>query len=82
MGYFADPEVKGIFARGGWGSARVLPHLDYEVIGANPKVLLGYSDATALLTGVHAKDRPRRDAWPRSREPLLNGTLPPHPDGR
>ena len=55
MGFFADPEVKGIFARGGWGSARVLPHLDYDVIEANPKVLLGYSDATALLTGVHAK---------------------------
>ena len=55
MEFFADPEVKGIFARGGWGSARVLPHLDYDVIGANPKVLLGYSDATALLTGVHAK---------------------------
>ena len=55
MEFFADPEVKGIFARGGWGSARVLPHLDYEVIRANPKVLLGYSDATALLMGVHAK---------------------------
>ena len=55
MEFFADPEVKGIFARGGWGSARVLPHLDYGVIRANPKVLLGYSDATALLTGVHAK---------------------------
>ena len=55
MEFFADPEVKGIFARGGWGSARVLPLLDYDVIRANPKVLLGYSDATALLTGVHAK---------------------------
>lgn len=52
MEFFADPEVKGIFARGGWGSARVLPHLDYDVIEANPKVLLGYSDATALLMGV------------------------------
>ena len=55
MEFFADPEVKGIFARGRWGSARVLPHLDYDVTGANPKVLLGYSDATALLNGVHAK---------------------------
>ncbi len=55
MGFFADPEVKGIFARGGWGAARVLPHLDYDLIRRNPKVLLGYSDATALLTGVHAK---------------------------
>ena len=55
MEFFADPEVKGIFARGGWGSARVLPLLDYDVIRANPKVLLGYSDATALLMGVHAQ---------------------------
>lgn len=55
MEFFADPDVKGIFARGGWGSARVLPLLDYDLIRANPKVLLGYSDATALLTGVHAK---------------------------
>lgn len=55
MGFFEDPGVRGIFARGGWGSARVLPLLDYDVIRANPKVLLGYSDATALITGVHAK---------------------------
>lgn len=52
---FADPSIRMIFARGGWGSARLLPLLDYEVIAANPKVLLGYSDATALITGVHAK---------------------------
>ena len=55
MGFFADPEVNGVFARGGWGSARLLPLLDYELIRANPKILLGYSDATALLTAVHAK---------------------------
>ncbi|RLA34394.1 MAG: LD-carboxypeptidase [Gammaproteobacteria bacterium] len=52
---FRDPDIKMIFARGGWGSARVLPLLDYDAIRGNPKVLLGYSDATALLTGVHAK---------------------------
>jgi muramoyltetrapeptide carboxypeptidase len=52
---FRDSSVRMIFARGGWGSARVLPLLDYEAIRSNPKVLLGYSDATALLTGVHAK---------------------------
>ena len=52
---FRDPDIKMIFARGGWGSARVLPLLDYDAIGRNPKVLLGYSDATALLTGIHAK---------------------------
>jgi muramoyltetrapeptide carboxypeptidase len=53
---FADREVKGILAvRGGWGSARLLPYLDFEVIRRNPKVLLGYSDLTALLNAVHAR---------------------------
>ena len=54
-GFFANPDVRMIFARGGWGSARVLPLLDYELIRNNPKVLLGYSDATALLTAVHQR---------------------------
>ena len=46
---FADPEVKGIFClRGGYGSCRILPLLDYAAIRANPKVFLGYSDITAL----------------------------------
>ncbi|MEM9803620.1 MAG: LD-carboxypeptidase [Planctomycetota bacterium] len=55
MEFFSDESIRGIWARGGWGSARVLPHLDYDVIKANPKVLVGYSDTTALLSGVHRK---------------------------
>jgi muramoyltetrapeptide carboxypeptidase len=47
--FFADSSISGVFcARGGYGSLRVLPHLDYELIKANPKPLCGYSDATAL----------------------------------
>ena len=53
--FFKDPEIKMIFARGGWGAPRLLPLLDYDMIGENPKVLLGYSDATALITAVHVK---------------------------
>jgi len=53
--FFGDPDIRMIFARGGWGSARVLPLLDYGVIAANPKILLGYSDATALISGVHTR---------------------------
>ena len=53
--FFAEPAVRMIFARGGWGSPRLLPLLDYDMIRQNPKVLLGYSDATALITGVHVK---------------------------
>lgn len=53
--FFEDPSIKMIFARGGWGAPRILPLLDYDMIRANPKVLLGYSDATALLHAVHTK---------------------------
>ena len=53
--FFRDESIRLIFARGGWGSARVLPLLDYEAIAANPKVLLGYSDATALINGVYTQ---------------------------
>jgi muramoyltetrapeptide carboxypeptidase len=53
---FADPRVQAIVAvRGGWGSARLLPHLDYETIRRHPKVLMGFSDVGALLLGVHAR---------------------------
>ncbi len=46
---YADPEVKAVFAaRGGWGSARLLPFLDFRTIRANPKLLIGFSDITAL----------------------------------
>jgi len=53
--FFREPSVRMIFARGGWGSPRLLPLLDYGMIRDNPKVLLGYSDATALIAAVHAK---------------------------
>ena len=46
---FADPEIDGILCtRGGWGSAELLPHLDAELVRANPKVFVGYSDHTSL----------------------------------
>ncbi len=52
---FRDPTVKLIYARGGWGSTRLLPLLDYDAIRANPKIVLGYSDVTGILLGIHAK---------------------------
>ena len=53
---FADPSVTMIMAmHGGWGCARILPLLDYDLIRRNPKLLIGYSDITALLLGIHAK---------------------------
>jgi muramoyltetrapeptide carboxypeptidase len=53
---FADNSVRAIFAvRGGWGSARILPHLDWKTIRANPKLLIGFSDITALHMAIAAR---------------------------
>lgn len=53
---FADPEIKGIVTvRGGWGCARLLPLINFENIRKNPKILVGYSDVTALLLSIFAK---------------------------
>lgn len=50
---FADPEVKGIWcARGGYGCGRLLPLIDYKLIRRNPKILIGYSDITALAIAI------------------------------
>lgn len=49
MQAFADPDIKGVFACiGGDESIRMLPYIDFDVIRANPKVVLGYSDTTSL----------------------------------
>lgn len=46
---FADDEVDAIVCvRGGYGTMRLLDLLDYDVIRANPKIFVGYSDITAL----------------------------------
>ena len=56
MAMFTDPSVKAVLpVRGGWGCARILPHLDFDAIRRNPKVLMGYSDLTALLLAIHAR---------------------------
>jgi len=53
---FATPRVKGILsAIGGYNSNQLLRYLDYELIEANPKVLCGFSDITALGTAIYAK---------------------------
>ena len=47
--FFSDPDVAGIVClKGGYGTLRILDALDYESIGRNPKVFVGYSDITCL----------------------------------
>ena len=46
---FADRGIQGIIcARGGYGSTRVLPHLDWDVVRRHPKIFVGFSDITVL----------------------------------
>lgn len=53
---FADKEVKAIIAvRGGYGTPRLLPLLNYPMIKRNPKILVGYSDLTALQLAIYRK---------------------------
>ena len=53
-GMFADPGVKAIWAiRGGSGAMQLLPHLDYGLMRRHPKILVGYSDITALHLAIH-----------------------------
>jgi len=48
-GAFLDNEVKAIIcARGGYGSIRLIKHIDFNIIRRNPKIFCGYSDITAL----------------------------------
>ena len=51
---FQRPDIRAILcARGGYGCNYLLPHLDLELIQRNPKIFMGYSDITALLTYIH-----------------------------
>ena len=46
-----DPSVAALMAsRGGYGSAQILPWLEREVLRATPKLFIGYSDPTAVLS--------------------------------
>ncbi len=50
---FSRKDVNAIVAaRGGYGCTRILPMIDYKTIKNNPKILIGYSDITALLYGI------------------------------
>jgi muramoyltetrapeptide carboxypeptidase len=46
---FADPEVAAVVPlAGGHSAAQILPHLDFELIAANPKPFVAFSELTVL----------------------------------
>jgi muramoyltetrapeptide carboxypeptidase len=53
---FADDSIDAILTlRGGWGVARMLPLLDYELIRRYPKIVMGFSDITSLLIALYVR---------------------------
>jgi len=51
---FLDNSVQAILTiRGGYGSGRLLDQIDYDLIQQHPKILMGYSDITALHLALH-----------------------------
>ena len=58
MNFFYSPEIDCVLCgRGGFGSMRILNLLNYEDIRCNPKILLGFSDITALINAIYVKSR-------------------------
>lgn len=56
MHMFENKNIDGIVCvRGGYGTIRTLDLLDYELICQNPKVVMGYSDITALVNAIYQK---------------------------
>jgi muramoyltetrapeptide carboxypeptidase len=51
-----DPDIKALMcSRGGYGAMRILDLLDYQEIKRNPKLVMGFSDITALLLALWKK---------------------------
>ncbi|HLC83512.1 MAG TPA: LD-carboxypeptidase [Bacteroidia bacterium] len=54
--FFLDKNVNAIFCmKGGWGCARILDKLNFEMIKNNPKIIMGFSDITSLLIAINSK---------------------------
>ncbi|MBN2974587.1 S66 peptidase family protein [Pseudomonas lactucae] len=68
---FANPDIDAIFClRGGYGTPRLLDALDFELIRANPKPFVGYSDITALHLAIN-----RYAGFVTFHGPMLNADL-------
>lgn len=53
---FSNKDINAIWcARGGYGCSRLLPNINYNLIKKNPKILIGFSDITALVNAIYLK---------------------------
>lgn len=53
---FTSEDINGIFClRGGYGTTRILPMIDFDMIRENPKIFIGYSDISSLHFNINQK---------------------------
>lgn len=53
---FRNDSVDAVFVtQGGYGSAKMMQYLDFDLVENNPKIFIGYSDITALHLSIHKK---------------------------
>ncbi|MFQ5444865.1 MAG: LD-carboxypeptidase, partial [Nitrospinales bacterium] len=53
---FSNPAINAIIcARGGFGAMKILPMLDYTSILQHPKIFIGFSDISALLSALYTR---------------------------
>ncbi len=77
MSMFQRPDVDAIFCvRGGYGTPRLLRLLDYDLIRRHPKILLGYSDITALQLAIFRRTGLVTFSGPMVAVEMANGILP------
>src|SRR3954470_17028006 len=56
MAAFSDQETTAVWcARGGYGVARILNLVDFDLIRRNPKVFIGFSDITLLHVAIQQR---------------------------
>ena len=68
---FADPQIDAVFClRGGYGTPRLLDQVDFDLLRANPKPFVGYSDITALHLAIN-----RHAGFVTFHGPMLNADL-------
>lgn len=54
--FISDKNINAIFClRGGYGSLRILEHINFNLLKDNPKIILGFSDITVLLLSILTK---------------------------
>ena len=74
-----DPNVRGIFpVRGGFGLTRILDQIDFAALRNDPKIIIGYSDLTALHLAIARKSRVISFHSPMPMSNLVHCNLPEH----